>query len=85
MNDSLLKMLRCPDDLTPLTLADADLIERLNRAIEAGNLFNLAGERIERRLRSGLIRELEDRLYPIVEHIPMLISEEAILLSQLGR
>ena len=83
MNDSLLQMLRCPEDKSPLTVADAGLIERLNRAIDAGNLFNLAGEQIERHLQSGLIREAEDRLYPVVEHIPMLISGEAIPLGQL--
>ena len=72
-------------DLTPLTIADASLIERLNHAIDAGYLFNLNGEQIKLRLQGGLIRESEDRLYPVVERIPMLISGEAISLNQLDQ
>ena len=59
------------------------MVARLNRAISAGKLTNLAGERLERALDGGLIREAGDLLYPVIDHIPVLLPDEAIDLSKL--
>ena len=81
--DHLLEILRCPQSRTRLRPADAKIVEQLNRGIAAGTLVNLAGERLERPLDGGLIREQGDLLYPIVDQIPVLLPDEAIDLTVL--
>lgn len=76
--DHLLEILRCPQSRTRLRPAETKLVEQLNRAIAAGTLVNLAGERLERPLDGGLIREQGDLLYPIIDQIPVLLPDEAI-------
>jgi uncharacterized protein YbaR (Trm112 family) len=81
--DHLLEILRCPQSRTRLRPADAEVVVRLNRKISAGELVNLVGERVERLIDGGLIREAGDLLYPIVDEIPVLLPDEAIDLAQL--
>lgn len=81
--DHLLEILRCPQSRTRLHAADAELVARLNRAISAGQLVNVAGERVERSIDGGLIREAGDLLYPIVDQIPVLLPDEAIDITKL--
>jgi len=80
----LLKMLVCPENQTPLELAAGELLERLNRAIAAGQLQNKAGQVIERSLDAGLLRRDQRVLYPIVDDIPMMLVDEGIWLDQPG-
>jgi uncharacterized protein YbaR (Trm112 family) len=79
----LLEILRCPQSRTRLRHADADVVARLNRKISAGELTTIAGERVERPIDGGLIREAGDLLYPIVDQIPVLLPDEAIDLTRL--
>jgi uncharacterized protein YbaR (Trm112 family) len=81
--DHLLEILRCPQSRTKLHPAETKLIEQLNRAVAAGTLTNLAGERLERPLDGGLIREQGDLLYPIIDQIPVLLPDEAIDITSL--
>ena len=74
----LLKILCCPENHEPLTLADAPLIERLNRQIAAGQLRNRAGQPVTEELDGGLIRADRRFLYPIRQDIPVLLIDEAI-------
>jgi uncharacterized protein len=76
--DHLLEILRCPQDRSRLRRADAELVQRLNRAITAGALKNAAGEPIEKPLDGGLIREAGDLMYPIIDEIPVMLPDEAI-------
>ncbi len=80
--DHLIDILRCPQSRTRLHAAPADVVARLNRSISAGTLTNLAGERLERALDGGLVREAGDLLYPVIDHIPVLLPDEAIDLTQ---
>ncbi len=77
----LLKILRCPETGEQLRLADADLISRINRAVAAQSLRNVAGSVIEVELTSALVREDEQIAYPIIEGIPRLLIDEGIALS----
>jgi uncharacterized protein YbaR (Trm112 family) len=81
--DHLLEILRCPQSRTRLHAADNATVARLNRMISAGALTNLAGERLERPIDGGLVREAGDLLYPIVDQIPVLLPDEAIDLGKL--
>jgi uncharacterized protein YbaR (Trm112 family) len=83
IDPELLDMLQCPATRRPLRLADAELLEKLNAAIAAGNLRNLAGERLTSRLDGGLLRDDGALLYPIVDGIPSLLADEGVPLTQL--
>jgi uncharacterized protein YbaR (Trm112 family) len=81
MDAKLVEILRCPQDRSRLKLAPIETIAKLNRAIDAGAAMNLAGERLAKPLDAGLIREAGDRLYPVIDQIPVMLSDEAIDLS----
>jgi uncharacterized protein YbaR (Trm112 family) len=74
----LLKMLRCPDDRSPLAEADGGKIATLNAEVAAGRLRNRSGERVTQMLDGGLVRRDGKFLYPIVDGIPILLIDEAI-------
>jgi uncharacterized protein YbaR (Trm112 family) len=78
------EILKCPQDHSPLHLADDPLMARLNRAIGAGRVKNQAGRPVEDALQGGLVRQDGSVLYPIVDDIPVLLAEEAIPLGQVG-
>lgn len=80
----LLKILVCPENKTPVSEADAELVEKLNGAIAGGTLENRAGEKVEEKIEGGLVREDGAYLYPIRHDIPIMLIDEAIPLGQLG-
>jgi uncharacterized protein YbaR (Trm112 family) len=79
----LLEMVVCP--CTGLTLRNAEdpLIQRINRAIAAGHVTNVAGRRVEGAIDGGLVRSDGQILYPIAHAIPILVAEEGITLDLL--
>jgi uncharacterized protein len=77
----LLEMLACPETKEPVHLADAALIDRLNAAQREGRLKNRAGRPVEQPLQEGFIREDKAYLYPVVDGIPVMLIDEAILLE----
>jgi len=74
----LLNLLVCPESQTRLRLADPSLVERLNRAIAAGEVRNRVGRPVDEPLEGGLVREDGTLLYPIRDGIPSLLADEAI-------
>jgi uncharacterized protein len=78
----LVEILRCPQDRSRLRAAPPELVDSINRAIDAGRAVNLAGERLEKRIDGGLIREAGDLLYPVVDDIPVMLPDEALELSR---
>ena len=82
IDKNFLDILVCPQDRTPLTLADHALLSKLNRAIAAGRVKNQAGRPVEDDVEGGLVRRDHALLYPIVDEIPLLLMEEAIPLDQ---
>ena len=83
VDPELLKILVCPENKTPVVEADAGLIAKANAAIEAGRLKNRAGDKVEERIDSGLVREDKVFMYPIRDDIPIMLIDEAIPLDQL--
>lgn len=84
INKDLLDMLVCPESHQPLRLAEADLVKRINRAIERGHVKNAGGIKVERTVDGCLLRDDEQLLYPVLDEIPILLVDEAILLDQLN-
>ena len=83
INNRLLEILRCPQDQSTLSPADPELVERTNRSIAAGQLVNLAGQKVENPIDGGLLRAAGDVMYLVVDDIPVMLPDEAIALSQL--
>lgn len=83
IDEELLKILVCPESRMPLRVADEPLLARLNEAIAAGRVTNRGGRTVAVPLAAGLVREDNAVIYPIVDDIPVLLVDEAILLNQL--
>jgi uncharacterized protein YbaR (Trm112 family) len=84
ISPDLLELLVCPENRTPLALAEAGLVARLNAAIGQRQLKNRAGQVLEMPLDGGLLRTDQQMLYPILDRIPVLLIDEGIPLDQLG-
>ena len=82
LSNDLLSILICPETRTPLRLATADYVQQINAAIAAGTVRNRAGDAVQTPLVGGLLREDCKYLYPIVEDIPILLTDEAIPTEQ---
>jgi uncharacterized protein YbaR (Trm112 family) len=79
LNNDLLAILLCPETRAPLRAAPSDVVERLNRAIAAGVVRNRGGDEVQTPVVGALLREDGKYFYPIVEDIPILLTDEAIL------
>lgn len=84
VSDELLRMLRCPVELSPLGAADAELLAQVNRAVEQQRIRDRVGQLVTARLDEALVNESRSLLYPVVDEIPSLIADEAIPLDQLA-
>ena len=81
IDPDLLEILVCPEDKTPVHLAEAGLIEKLNAAQKEGRLKNRAGEAVKEAMEGGLVREDGKYLYAILDGIPVMLIEEGIPLE----
>ena len=77
----LLDILACPETHEAVLLAGDDLIESLNRKIEAGHLVNRAGEKVTEPISGGLVRADGRYLYVIRNGIPVMLVEQGIPLE----
>jgi len=84
LRPEVLATLCCPDDRSALSLAGAPLIAEVNTVIRAGQLRNRAGRILEQPLDGGLTNATGNKMYPIIDGIPVLVRDEAIPLAQLG-
>lgn len=84
IDQDLLEILVCPENKTPVAVADDSLIAKANELIAAGGLTNRAGEKVAEPIDAGLIREDRQYMYPIRDDIPIMLIDEAIPLSQLS-
>ncbi len=78
----LLEILACPENKSPVCLADRELIEKVNDLIENGELCNRGGTPVEKPVDGGLVREDGAFMYPIEDNIPIMLIEEAIPLAK---
>ena len=78
IDESLLQILVCPDDKTPVSLADAALVADINSKISLGTAKNRAGQVVKEKIDGGLLRRDGKILYPIRDDIPVMLVEEGI-------
>lgn len=80
-SDELLKTLCCPTTRQRLQLATGQLLAELNQQVDAGTLRTCGGSLVRERLEAGLVRQDGQILFPVRHHIPVMLEEEAILLT----
>lgn len=83
ISDKLLKILACPEDKTPVRVAETSTIEALNEKIRSGQIKNRGGATVDHIIDGGLIRADGKYLYPIRNDIPVMLIEEAIEVGKL--
>ncbi|MCH8158207.1 MAG: hypothetical protein IID18_10770 [Nitrospinae bacterium] len=84
IDSELLSILVCPENKTPVSVADDAMIAKVNAAIEEGTLKNRAGEVVTEAIDGGLLREDATLLYPIRDDIPIMLIDEAIPCDQVA-
>ena len=83
IDPELLEILVCPETKQPLTVASAELLERLNATLADGCAETRGGEAIPEPVTEGLLREDGRVLYPIRQSIPIMLIEESIEVGDL--
>jgi uncharacterized protein YbaR (Trm112 family) len=84
IDKELLDILACPENKTPVKLAEQALVDEINVQIEKGEVKNRGGEAVEKKIDGGLIREDGAYLYPIEDDIPIMLIDEAIPLKDIS-
>ena len=78
----LLAILCCPETKQAVSLADDQLIDKVNAAVAKGELKNKGKKPVTEKMDGGLIRADNKILYPIREDIPVMLIDEGIPLEQ---
>ncbi len=78
VNAELLEILVCPETKQALSVADAGVVADLNEKIKAGTLRNRGGDKPEKAIAEGLVREDGRVLYVVDDDIPVMLVEESI-------
>lgn len=84
MDKRLLDILCDPVSKTPLRLLNTPELDALNRAISAGGVDTVNGEKVADPLASGLITVDGKVVYRIEDDIPVMLAEEGIGTIQLN-
>ena len=84
MDKRLLTILRCPVSHKGLSILKKDTLEKINAAIQQGELKNCEGEQLAEPLAEALITDDGKRVYPIDDGIPVLLEGESISMEQLA-
>ena len=79
VSDDLLKLVICPITRQALRFAGADVVDRINK--QGTSLCNQGGTPLEQPLLAALVTVDGQWLYPVRHGIPILLSNEAILLQ----
>lgn len=77
----ILAIICCPDTHQDLTLINSNQLALLNSLKAESKLQHRNGDLVEYDLSGGLLRSDQEVVYPIREGIPVLLTEEAILLN----
>ena len=78
VSQELLEILVCPETKQPVAPASDEVLQKINREIEAGTLRNRGGEPVTQPLTEGLVREDGKVIYPVDDGIPVMLIKESI-------
>jgi uncharacterized protein YbaR (Trm112 family) len=78
VSSELVEILVCPESKQPVAIASQDVLARVNDKISAGSLRNRGGEKVEKAITEGLLREDGKILYAVDDGIPVMLIEESI-------
>jgi uncharacterized protein YbaR (Trm112 family) len=84
MDKKLLSIICCPVTHQGLSPARADLLQKVNTAIDAGEVANRDGNVLSVSLAEALVTADTKLLYPVNNGIPVLLEGESINLEQLA-
>lgn len=84
MDKRLLDILCDPVTKTPVRPLRRDELDALNRAVTAGSLDTVAGQKVAHPLAAGLITTDRKVVYRIEDDIPVMLAEEGIGTLQLS-
>ena len=82
MDKRLLDILCCPVSKTPVRPLNASELTALNRAIDGGQVLNVAGGTVQTRVAEGLITVDRKVIYRVEDGIPVMLPEEGIGTTQ---
>ena len=82
MDEKLLEIKCCPESHLPLAKAGVELIEDLNKRIQAGTLVDRVDEKVTESIDGGLVREDGKILFPIRQNIPVMLIDQGIPLGE---
>ncbi len=83
LDPELLALLVCPATHQELTLAGPEEIARLNEAIRAARLRNVAGATVAEPVEGALVRADGAVAYAVRDDIPVMLVEEGLVLASL--
>ena len=82
MDEKLLEIMCCPETHQSLAKAGAELVDDLNKRIQAGTLVDRVDEKVAELIDGGLIREDGKILFPIRQDIPVMLIDQGIPIGQ---
>ena len=80
VDPELLAILRCPESLQPVRLAEKSTVQRLLEQARQGALQNLQGSKVPADFEALLVREDGKRGYLVRDGIPVMLIDEAVAL-----
>ena len=78
VSQELLEILVCPETKQPVAPASEELLQKLSKEIQAGQVRNRGGQKVTEPIVEGLVRQDGRILYPVEDGIPVMLIEESI-------